>query len=75
VIHRILGRRINLSRFYIGLERAARAFWPVWTLLFILYALSAAPDLKLSGRDPWALRLMAVVGVLAALIFARHPVL
>ena len=163
MIHRILGRRINLSRFYIGLERAARAFWPVWTLLFILYALSAfgafdgfsqntalgiyagfsfailisaavglrsfkmparaeavarldeasdgfvvsaledtqatalndpaaqalwarhqemmadraatvkvaAPDLKLSGRDPWALRLMAVVGVLAALIFAR----
>lgn len=31
----------------------------------------APPDLRLSGRDPWALRLMAVVGVLAALIFAR----
>jgi len=99
MIEKILGRRIGLSRVYIALERGARAFWPVWTLLFVedtqatglndpaaqaLWARHqdmmaeraesvrvAPPDLRLSGRDPWALRLMAVVGVLAALIFAR----
>jgi len=40
MIEKILGRRIGLSRVYIALERGARAFWPVWTLLFVLYALS-----------------------------------
>jgi uncharacterized protein (TIGR02302 family) len=36
--------------------RAARAAWP---------------DLRLASRDPWAVRLMALVMLLAALVFAR----
>jgi uncharacterized protein (TIGR02302 family) len=31
----------------------------------------ARPDLRLAGRDPWALRLMALVMLFAAVIFAR----
>jgi uncharacterized protein (TIGR02302 family) len=31
----------------------------------------ARPDLRLAGRDPWALRLMALVMLIAAAIFAR----
>lgn len=29
------------------------------------------PDLRLAGRDPWALRLVALVALIAALLFAR----
>jgi hypothetical protein len=31
------------------------------------------PDLRLAARDPWALRLAALVAVIAALFFARDP--
>jgi uncharacterized protein (TIGR02302 family) len=31
----------------------------------------AVPDLRLAGRDPWALRLMALVLLITALVFAR----
>ncbi len=31
------------------------------------------PDLRLAARDPWALRLAALVAVIAALSFARDP--
>ncbi len=41
-----------------AVARAARAGWP---------------DLRLSARDPWALRLMAVTAAIAALVFARTP--
>jgi hypothetical protein len=34
-------------------------------------ARAARPDLRLAGRDPWALRLMALVALIAALAFAR----
>ncbi|MEL7216614.1 MAG: DUF4175 family protein, partial [Pseudomonadota bacterium] len=33
------------------------------------------PELKLAARDPFALRLAAVTGVVAALLFAREPLL
>ena len=163
LIQKVLGKRISLSRLYITFERAARVFWPVWTLAFLGYVLWAfdvfgelpvvwsrsifgallvamavffvvgimrfrlpsraegvarldevtdgfvvsaledrqatglsdpqagalwerhqemmaerarqvevpPPDLRLSDRDPWALRLAGVVAVIAALIFAR----
>ncbi|MCC0067875.1 MAG: hypothetical protein H6896_12955 [Rhodovulum sp.] len=29
------------------------------------------PDLRLAARDPWALRLAALVAVVAALVFVR----
>jgi uncharacterized protein (TIGR02302 family) len=34
-------------------------------------ARAARPDLRLASRDPWALRLMALVALAAALVFAR----
>jgi hypothetical protein len=34
-------------------------------------ARTAVPDLRLAGRDPWALRLMALVMLIAAVVFAR----
>ena len=36
-------------------------------------ARAARPDLRLAARDPWALRLGAVVALVAALLFARFP--
>ncbi|MEO0914645.1 MAG: DUF4175 family protein, partial [Pseudomonadota bacterium] len=36
-------------------------------------ARSALPDLRVSRRDPWATRLIAVVAIIAALLFARSP--
>ncbi|NNU79646.1 TIGR02302 family protein [Halovulum dunhuangense] len=36
-------------------------------------ARASRPDLRLSGRDPYALRLVALVAVVAAALFARGP--
>jgi uncharacterized protein (TIGR02302 family) len=34
-------------------------------------ARAASPDLRLSGHDPWSVRLVALTAVIAALVFAR----
>ncbi|MSU88173.1 TIGR02302 family protein [Rhodobacteraceae bacterium 2CG4] len=36
-------------------------------------ARAARPDLRVSSRDPWALRLLALVAIIAAALFARAP--
>ncbi len=36
-------------------------------------AKTAQPDLRLSSRDPWATRLVALVAIIAAVLFARNP--
>ncbi len=36
-------------------------------------ARAKAPDLRLSGQDPWATRLVALVAIIAAVFFARSP--
>ncbi len=164
--NRTLERRITATRAALGLEAFAQAFWPVWTILFGLWAVlafgvlegwhpnvtigvvvaaligviwfvvrgirqfrtpgrsdavnrmdsrlpgrplaaiedtqaigasdpasravwhahvdrmleasraakTARPDLRLAGRDPWGLRLIALVALIAAVLFARGSV-
>ncbi|HVH03914.1 MAG TPA: DUF4175 family protein, partial [Amaricoccus sp.] len=55
-------------------DPAAEAVWAVHMARMRRLAAAARPvvaDLRLAARDPWALRLMALVALLAALVFAR----
>ena len=55
-------------------DPAAEAVWAAHLARMRRLAASARPvvaDLRLAARDPWALRLMALVALIAALVFAR----
>ena len=55
-------------------DPAAEAVWAAHLARMRRLAASARPvvaDLRLAARDPWALRLMALVALVAALVFAR----
>jgi uncharacterized protein (TIGR02302 family) len=55
-------------------DPAAEAVWAAHLARMRRLAATAKPvlaDLRLAARDPWALRLMALVALLAALVFAR----
>lgn len=57
-------------------DPGAQAVWAAHLARMRRLAATARPvkaDLRLASRDPWALRLVALVALLAALVFARDP--
>ncbi len=57
-------------------DPGTQAVWAAHLARMRRVAASAVParaDLRLAGRDPWALRLMALVLLIAAGVFARDP--
>ncbi|HMQ93441.1 TIGR02302 family protein [Amaricoccus sp.] len=57
-------------------DPGAQAVWAAHRARMARIAATARalrPDLRLAARDPWALRLAALVAVVAALVFARDP--
>ncbi len=57
-------------------DPGTQAVWAAHLARMRRLAASAVParaDLRLAGRDPWALRLMALVLLIAAAVFARDP--
>ncbi|MEL6678405.1 MAG: DUF4175 family protein, partial [Pseudomonadota bacterium] len=75
------GRPLSTLKDTLASGQSDPATQRVWTVHLTRMAEAArkaearAPDLRLSDRDPWALRLAALVALVAAALFSRGPTL